>query len=55
MMPAVADLHSNIPSGESMVRQFLYGQELFRKEFGLRSTVFWIPDCFGYQACPLSV
>ena len=24
----------NLPSGESFVRQFLYGQRYFRKEFG---------------------
>ena len=40
----------NIPSGEAFVRQFLYGQEFFRKEFGLSSTVFWLPDTFGYSA-----
>jgi len=38
----------NLPSGESMCRQFLYGQRYFEKTFGARSTVFWNPDVFGY-------
>ena len=39
----------NIPSGESLVRQFLYGQRFFEKEFGLRCSEFWNPDVFGYS------
>jgi alpha-mannosidase len=38
----------NIPSGESLVRQFLLGQRFFQREFGERSRVFWNPDVFGY-------
>src|SRR5581483_7433629 len=38
----------NIPSGESLVRQLLYGQRFFEREFGRRSTEFWAPDAFGY-------
>ena len=38
----------NLPSGEAMSRQFLYGQRYFEKTFGARSTVFWNPDVFGY-------
>ena len=40
----------NIPSGEALVRQFLYGQRFFRKEFGITCTEFWNPDVFGYSA-----
>lgn len=40
----------NLPSGESLVRQFLYGQRLFRKEFGITCEEFWEPDVFGYSA-----
>ncbi len=40
----------NISSGESLVRQFLHGQEFFRREFGQRSRVLWLPDVFGYSA-----
>jgi alpha-mannosidase len=39
----------NIPSGESLVRQFLYGQRFFAAEFGARCAVFWNPDVFGYS------
>jgi alpha-mannosidase len=38
----------NLPSGESMCRQFLYGQRYFERVFGARSRVFWNPDVFGY-------
>lgn len=39
----------NIPSGESLVRQFLFGQRFFEKEFGRRCREFWNPDVFGYN------
>lgn len=38
-----------MPSGESLVRQFLYGQKFFRDEFGVRSKGVWLPDSFGYS------
>lgn len=38
----------NVPSGESHVRQYLYGNRFYRKEFGVHSRLVWIPDCFGY-------
>lgn len=41
---------TNMPSGESLVRQFLYGQRFFQSHFGERSRVFWLPDTFGYSA-----
>lgn len=41
---------TNMPSGESLVRQFLYGQRFFEKNFGARSQTFWLPDTFGYSA-----
>ncbi|KAJ5712725.1 hypothetical protein N7493_009193 [Penicillium malachiteum] len=40
---------TNMPSGESLVRQFLYGQRLFETYFGKRCTTFWLPDTFGYS------
>jgi alpha-mannosidase len=39
----------NIPSGESLVRQFLHGQRWFESRFGRRCTEFWNPDVFGYN------
>ena len=38
----------NLPSGESICRQFLYGQRYFEKTFGARARIFWNPDVFGY-------
>ncbi|KAJ5114932.1 hypothetical protein NUU61_000691 [Penicillium alfredii] len=40
---------TNMPSGESLVRQFLYGQRFFERHFGKRCTTFWLPDTFGYS------
>jgi len=39
---------SNISSGESLVRQHLYGNRFFRKEFGIHSRTCWLPDAFGF-------
>jgi len=39
---------SNISSGESLVRQALYGNRFFRKEFGIHSRTCWLPDAFGF-------
>ncbi|MBN9502258.1 MAG: hypothetical protein BGO01_16985 [Armatimonadetes bacterium 55-13] len=39
---------ANVPSGESLVRHVLYGNEYFRKEFGVASQEFMLPDCFGF-------
>lgn len=40
----------NLPSGESICRQFLYGQKFFEEEFGMLCKTFWLPDTFGYSA-----
>lgn len=40
----------NLPSGEALVRQFLYGQRFFQREFGITCNEFWEPDVFGYSA-----
>lgn len=40
----------NLSSGESFVRQFLYGQRFFEKEFGRTTEILWLPDVFGYSA-----
>ena len=39
---------SNMPNGESLVRQFLYGNRFWEREFGVRSRIAWLPDAFGY-------
>jgi alpha-mannosidase len=40
----------NISSGESLVRQILYGTKFFREEFGVENNILWLPDVFGYSA-----
>lgn len=40
----------NLTAGESLVRQFLFGQRFFRREFGITCHEFWSPDAFGYSA-----
>ena len=40
---------TNLTSGESLVRQFLYGKKFFKEEFGLDNKVLWLPDVFGYS------
>ncbi|KAJ0069635.1 hypothetical protein NL108_011564, partial [Boleophthalmus pectinirostris] len=44
------EMDGNLPSGESMVRQFLEGQRFFNQEFGIYCKEFWLPDTFGYSA-----
>ena len=41
---------TNIPCGESLMRQMLYGKKFFRDEFGYEQEILWIPDVFGYSA-----
>lgn len=38
-----------MPTGESLVRQFSFGQRFFEREFGIRSKGVWLPDSFGYS------
>ena len=39
----------NLTSGESLVRQFLYGKKFFKDEFDIDSKILWLPDVFGYS------
>ena len=40
---------TNLVSGESLIRQCLYGRKWFRKELGIESVMVWLPDCFGFN------
>lgn len=40
----------NISSGESLIRQILFGNRFFMDEFGVKSRTLWLPDVFGYSA-----
>ena len=37
----------NVPSGESLVRQIVYGKRFFLDEFGIETRDVWLPDVFG--------
>ncbi len=39
----------NIPSGEALVRQRLYGQRFYLREFGFISDTEFLQDCFGFN------
>lgn len=41
---------SNLPGGESLVRQFVEGTRFFVEEFGVHPREVWVPDSFGYSA-----
>lgn len=41
---------TNLPSGESLVRQLLYGTKFVREEFGVECPIAWLPDVFGLSA-----
>jgi alpha-mannosidase len=41
---------TNVPSGESLVRQIIHGKRFFSDEFGIETHELWIPDVFGYSA-----
>ncbi len=38
----------NIISGESIIRQCLYGQQYYQAKFGRQTQVAWLPDSFGF-------
>jgi alpha-mannosidase len=40
---------TNLTSGESLIRQFMYGKQFFKNEFGVDSELLWLPDVFGYS------
>ena len=39
----------NMPDGESLVRQILYGKRYFQQKFGVNVNIGWNPDSFGYN------
>ncbi len=41
---------TNLPGGESLVRQLIHGMRFWREEFGFTPEMVWLPDVFGYSA-----
>ncbi|MET9219991.1 glycoside hydrolase family 38 C-terminal domain-containing protein [Streptomyces sp. NPDC003300] len=40
----------NLPGGEALARQLVYGRRFFAEEFGIPQDGVWLPDSFGYTA-----
>ncbi|MBM9507230.1 alpha-mannosidase [Actinacidiphila acididurans] len=40
----------NLPGGEALARQLVYGRRFFAAEFGVDQDGVWLPDSFGYTA-----
>ena len=40
---------TNLPGGESLIRQFVLGKRWFQENFGVDSRVAWMPDTFGFS------
>jgi alpha-mannosidase len=40
----------NLPGGEALARQLVYGRRFFTAEFGIPQDGVWLPDSFGYTA-----
>ncbi len=43
------EFDTNLPHGEALIRQFMYGRRFFGSEFGVEPNVLWLPDCFGFS------
>ncbi|MCI6041354.1 MAG: glycosyl hydrolase-related protein [Clostridiales bacterium] len=41
---------TNMPSGEALIRQLVFGKRFYRETFGVDSRLLWLPDTFGYSA-----
>ena len=52
---SVDENDANTPSAESLIRNVMYGNRFFRKEFGKASSEYMLPDCFGFPAALPSV
>lgn len=40
---------TNVPNGESLIRQILFGKRFMKQEFGQETNVVFLPDVFGYN------
>ncbi len=38
----------NLASGESLIRQIIFGKRFMQSEFGVDNKILWLPDVFGY-------
>lgn len=42
------EFDTNLPSGESLVRQILYGKLFWKEKYGIDMDFLWLPDSFGF-------
>lgn len=47
-------MDTNLPSGEALCRQFLYGQRYFQSRFGERCKTFVLPDTCEFRGRELT-
>lgn len=40
----------NLTSGESLIRQIMFGKRFIKEEFGKDTNIVWLPDTFGFSA-----
>lgn len=40
---------TNVPCGESLIRQSVYGEDFWQNQFGVTSKICWLPDVFGFS------
>ncbi|MGD0083107.1 MAG: glycoside hydrolase family 38 C-terminal domain-containing protein [Acidimicrobiales bacterium] len=40
---------TNLPSGEALVRQLVFGKRYFLERYGVETEDCWLPDAFGYS------
>ncbi len=40
---------TNLPSGESLLRQLVFGKTFFLDRYGIETVDCWLPDAFGYS------
>lgn len=40
---------TNVPSGESLIRQLSFGKRYYKEMFDVDSVLLWLPDTFGYS------
>ena len=40
---------TNLTSGESLIRQIMYGKQFLAEKFSINPEILWLPDVFGYS------
>lgn len=43
------EMDTNLPSGESLIRQCIWGKRWYKEELSYDTKMVWLPDCFGFS------